>query len=393
MKLLHTISRSKWNGICLADFRGPGLRAVRQSLLYGLSGGKTRVIRPGMRADSIRYHFASDNTAAICPEAWAALEEANTKYAPAYGEDEWTAEVCGRIRKIFEVDCDVYFVFTGTAANALGLAQLCQPFHGVICHERAHIQTDEGGATEFYARGAKLFLTKTNDGKIDLGETEKLIAQQVELHGHMMRAISIAQATELGTVYTPDEVEAIGGFARTHKMLLHMDGARFANAVASLGCAPKTITWKAGVDVLSFGGTKNGVAAGELVIFFDKRSSSDFQYRVKQAGHLGSKMRFLAAPWLGLLNGDVWLRNARHANQAARQLAQRLRGEVGIEPLFPVESNAVFVQMDDELVRGLEALGWRFYKFIEPDVYRLMCSWATTEEEISSFVADVLATK
>ena len=346
-----------------------------------------------MLADTIRYDFASDNTAAICPEAWAALEEANTKYAPAYGEDEWTAEVCGRIRKIFEVDCDVYFVFTGTAANALGLAQLCQPFHGVICHERAHIQTDEGGAAEFYTRGARLFLTNTTDGKIDLGQTEKLIAQQVELHGHMMRAISVAQATELGTVYTPDEVAEIGGFVRAHQLLLHMDGARFANAVASLGCAPKTITWKAGVDILSFGGTKNGVAAGELVIFFDKRSSRDFQYRVKQAGHLGSKMRFLAAPWLGLLNGDVWLRNARHANQAARQLAQRLRGEVGIEPLFTVESNAVFVRMDDELVRGLEALGWRFYKFIEPDVYRLMCSWATTEEEISSFVADVLATK
>ena len=346
-----------------------------------------------MRADSIRYDFASDNTAAICPEAWAALEEANTKYAPAYGEDEWTAEVCRRIRKLFEVDCDVYFVFTGTAANALGLAQLCQPFHGVICHERAHIQTDEGGAAEFYTRGARLFLTNTSDGKIDRSQAEKLIAQQVELHGHMMRVISIAQATELGTVYTPDEVAEIGGFVRAHQMLLHMDGARFANAVASLGCAPKTITWKAGVDILSFGGTKNGVAAGELVIFFDKRSSRDFQYRVKQTGHLGSKMRFLAAPWLGLLDGDVWLRNARHANRAARQLAQRLRGEVGIDPLFPVESNAVFVRMDDELVRGLEALGWRFYKFIEPDVYRLMCSWATNEEEISSFIADVLTTK
>src|SRR4030095_13521293 len=245
-----------------------------------------------MGTDTARHQFASDNTAGICPEAWAALEQANANYAPSYGEDEWTAEVCERIREIFEVDCDVYFVFTGTAANALGLAQLCQPFHGVICHERAHIQTDEAGATEFYTRGAKLFLTTTNDGKIDLVETGKLIAQQVELHGHMMRAISIAQATELGTVYSPDEVEAIGGFARGHRVLLHMDGARFANAVASLGCAPKTITWKAGVDILSFGGTKNGVAAGELVIFFDKKSSRDFQYRVKQAGHLGSKMRF-----------------------------------------------------------------------------------------------------
>jgi threonine aldolase len=346
-----------------------------------------------MRADTVRYEFASDNTAAICPEAWTALEQANAHYVPSYGDDEWTAAVCERIRQIFEVDCDVYFVFTGTGANALGLAQVCQPFHGVICHERAHIQTDEGGATEFHTRGAKLFLTKTNDGKIDLSEAEKLVAQQVELHGHMMRAISIAQATEFGTVYLPDEVEAIGGFARGHRMLLHMDGARFANAVASVGCAPKTITWKAGVHILSFGGTKNGVAAGELVIFFDKKSSHDFQYRVKQAGHLGSKMRFLAAPWLGLLNGDVWLRNARHANGTARELAQRLRTEAGVENVFPVESNAVFVQLEDQVVRGLHARGWRFYKFVEPDIYRLMCSWSTTEEEISMLVGDLVAIK
>jgi threonine aldolase len=373
-------------------FGGPGLRCQAISLVLIVSPKNSRNTG-GMRANTIRYNFASDNTAAICPEAWTALEDANTHYAPSYGEDKWTAEVCGRIRKIFEVDCDVYFAFTGTAANALGLAQLCESFHGVICHDRAHIQTDEGGAMEFYTRGAKLFLTKTNDGKIDLSEAENLVAQQVELHGHMMRAISIAQATELGTVYTPDEVEAIGAFAQRHKMLLHMDGARFANAIASLGCAPKTITWKAGVDLLSFGGTKNGVAAGELVIFFDKKSSRDFQYRVKQAGHLGSKMRFLAAPWVGLLNGDVWLRNARHANDAARELAQRLRKKVGVENMFPVESNAVFVQLDDQLVRGLHARGWRFYKFVEPDIYRLMCSWSTTEEEISMLVSDLVAIK
>ena len=145
--------------------------------------------------------------------------------------------------------------------------------------------------------------------------------------------------------------------------------------------------------LLSFGGTKNGVAAGELVIFFDKTASRDFQYRVKQAGHLGSKMRFLAAPWLGLLNGDVWLRNARHANEAARELAQRLRNEAGIENVFPVESNAVFVQLDDQVVRGLHARGWRFYKFVEPDIYRLMCSWSTTDEEISMLVGDFVAIK
>jgi threonine aldolase len=391
MKLLYAIRGANREGICLADSEAQG-SAVRQSLVLIVRRQNSRNRGP-MRADTIRHQFASDNTAAICPEAWTALEQANARYAPSYGEDEWTAAVCERIRQIFEVDCDVYFVFTGTGANALGLAQLCQPFHGVICHERAHIQTDEGGATEFYTRGAKLFLTKTNDGKIDLGETEKLIAQQVELHGHMMHAISIAQATELGTVYTPGEVEAIGAFARSHRMLLHMDGARFANAVASLGCAPKTITWKAGVDVLSFGGTKNGVAAGELVIFFDKTASRDFQYRVKQAGHLGSKMRFLAAPWLGLLNGDVWLRNAWHANEAARKLAQRLRNEAGMESVFRVESNGVFVQLDDRVVQGLHARDWRFYKFVEPNIYRLMCSWSTTDEEISMLVGDFVAIK
>jgi threonine aldolase len=208
----------------------------------------------------------------------------------------------------------------------------------------------------------------------------------------MMRAISIAQATELGTVYMTDEVEAIGAFARAHKMLLHMDGARFANAIASLGCAPKAITSKAGVDVLSFGGTKNGVGVGELVIFFDKTASRDFQYRVKQSGHLASKMRFLAAQWLGLLNGeDVWLRNARHANEMARQLAQRLKNEAGLQKVYPVESNAVFVQLNDQLVRVLHACGWRFYKFVEPDIYRLMCSWSTTDEEIADLVGDFVA--
>jgi threonine aldolase len=346
-----------------------------------------------MGVDTIRHQFASDNTAGICPEAWTALEEANAHYAPSYGEDRWTAEVCERIRQIFEVDCDVYLVFTGTSANALGLAQVCQPFHGVICHERAHIQTDEAGAMEFYTRGAKLFLTKTSDGKIELGEAEKLLAQQVELHGHMMKAVSIAQATEFGTVYTPDEIGAIGTFARAHQMLVHMDGARFANALVSLGCAPKSITWKAGVDVLSFGATKNGLAAGELVVFFDKKSSSDFQYRAKQAGHLASKMRFLAAPWLGLLSGDVWLRNARHANEAARDLAQRLRKETGMDTAFPVESNAVFVKLNEQMVRGLDARGWRFYKFLEPDIYRLMCSWLTTKEDISMLIGDVVALK
>jgi threonine aldolase len=340
-----------------------------------------------------RQEFASDNIAPICPEAWAALQEANENYAPSYGEDRWTARVCDRIREIFEIDCDVYFVFTGTAANALSIAQLCKSFQSVICHKHSHMQTDECGAPEFFTGGSKLLLVGGADGKIDIGQVEALLARLNEFHSHKPGAISIAEATEFGTVYTRDEIAAIGDLARTHQLFLHMDGARFANAIASLDSAPKAITWEAGVDVLCFGGTKNGAAVGELLIFFDKKMSREFDYRAKQAGQLGSKMRFLAAPWLGLLSEDAWLSNAQHANRGARSLASRLRKEAGMESVFPVDANAVFVSMDERLATSLHARGWRFYKFIEPDVYRLMCSWSTTEEEISSLLADVVAIK
>jgi threonine aldolase len=340
-----------------------------------------------------RHEFASDNTAPICPEAWAALQEANADNTPAYGEDRWTLRVCDRTREIFETDCDVYFVFTGTAANALALAQLCQSFHSIICHERAHLQTDECGAPEFFTGGAKLLLVGGGNGKIAIGQARALLARESEVHSQKPNAISIAQATEFGTVYTPDEIAAIADLARARKLLLHMDGARFANAIVSLNCAPKAITWKLGVDVLCFGGTKNGTGAGELVIFFDKKHSRDFDYRVKQTGQLGSKMRLLSAPWLGLLKDDVWLRNAKHANEAAHRLSNRLRNETGIETVFPVEANAVFVSLHERLAGGMHARGWRFYKFIAPDVYRLMCSWSTTDEEISDLIADVIAIK
>jgi threonine aldolase len=335
-----------------------------------------------------RHEFASDNTAPICPEGWCALQEANADYAAAYGEDRWTARVCDRIREVFETDCDVYFVFTGTAANALALAQVCPSFRSIICHQNAHIQTDECGGPEFFTGGSKLLLVGGENGKVDVGQTKSLLMRQNDLHSHKPGVISIAQATEFGTVYTRDEIAVIADLVRSYELSLHMDGARFANAIASLNCAPKTITWEIGVDVLCFGGTKNGTAAGELVIFFNKELSREFDYRVKQAGQLGSKIRFLAASWLGLLEGDVWLRNAQHANRSARELARRLQSKANVEIVFPLEANAVFARMNDELVRGLETRGWRFCKFIEPDVYRLMCSWATTERDIADFVRD-----
>ena len=345
-----------------------------------------------MNRGADRYEFASDNTASICPEAWDALQEANADEAPSYGEDRWTARVCDLVREIFETDCEVFFVFNGTAANALALAQLCQPFHSVICHEHAHIQTDECGAPEFFS-GSKLLVTRGANGKIDIGEAEAIVARQPELHSHRPRAISITQSTELGTVYRPKEIRALSEFARQRSLFIHMDGARFANAVASLDCAPKEITWEAGVDVLCFGGTKNGTAAGEFVIFFQKEFSREFDYRAKQAGQLASKMRFLAAPWIGLLNDNVWLRNAQHANRAAQRLSDQLRSEAKIDIVFPVEANAVFLRMNEHLVRELHGRGWHFYKFIEPDIYRVTCSWSVTDRDIVDFVAEVVALK
>ena len=338
-----------------------------------------------------RYDLASDNTAGICPESCAALEEANADAAASYGDDRWTRRVSELVREIFETDCESFFVFNGTAANSLALAQLCRSYHSVICYEHSHIETDECGGPEFFSGGSKLLPTRGANGKLDLGEVAAALLKQRELHSPKPRVISITQSTELGTVYGADEIMRIVEFARERSMFVHMDGARFANAVATLGCAPKEITWAAGVDVLTFGGTKNGTGGGELVVFFKPELAREFDYRAKQAGQLASKMRFVAAPWVGLLSDDVWLKNARRANASAEKLVQKLSAAAGLQPVFPREANAIFLHMPEALVRRLHERGWHFYKFIEPDVYRVMCSWSLTEQVIDDFVADVKA--
>jgi threonine aldolase len=346
-----------------------------------------------MSRRAARAEFASDNTAGISPEAWAALQKANVGSAESYGEDKWTARARELVRELFEIDCAVYFLLNGTAANALALAQICQSHHSVVCHRYAHLQTDECGAPEFFTKGAKLLLVDGANGKIEMHEAEATIAWQAEFHAQKPRALSITQATELGTVYTIDEIRALAEFARSHSLLVHMDGARFANAVAALGCAPKDLSWQAGIDVLCFGGTKNGAPASELVIFFEKELAHDFEYRLKQSGQLASKTRFLAAPWIGLLNNEVWLRNAEHANKMAARLAAHLATKANVDIIFPVDANAVFVQMDDRLAAALHERGWQFYNFIEPEIYRLMCSWSSTEEQIVQFVTDIIAVR
>lgn len=340
--------------------------------------------------DPQRYELASDNTAPICPEAWATLAQANEEAVASYGEDRWTARLCDRVREIFETDCDVFMVFNGTAANSLALAQMGRSFHSVICHEHAHIETDECGAPEFFSGGGKLLPTRGRGGKLDLEEIKETLARQRELHSPKPHVLSVTQATELGTVYTRAELETVAEFARERGLLLHMDGARFANAVAALRCRPKDITWKLGWDALCLGGTKNGAGAGELVIFFNRELAREFDYRAKQAGQLASKMRFLAAPWVGLLREDVWLKNGARANAAAARLAAAL-GEAGLTLAFPREANGIFLSMSEAMVTHLHGRGWHFYKFLEPDVYRLMCSWAATHEMIAEFVADIRA--
>jgi threonine aldolase len=342
-----------------------------------------------MASPKERFDFASDNTAAICPPAWAALTEANAETEISYGDDRWTRRVASRVCEIFERDCEVFLIFNGTAANALALAQLCRSYHGVICHENAHSQTDECGAPEFFSGGAKLIPTAGRNGKLDLGNVATALLRHRDVHSPKPKVLSVTQATEFGTIYRREEIEEICKFAREHSLLVHMDGARFANAVAALECPPKSITWEAGVDVLCFGGTKNGTAAGELVIFFKKELAHEFDYRAKQGGQLASKMRFLAAPWAGLFNHGAWIENARHSNKCAQLLAQKLAPVLGTEPLFPCEANAVFLRLPEQLVAQLHHRGWRFYKFVEPDVYRLMCAWSTTEQQIDDFVGDV----
>lgn len=342
-----------------------------------------------------RHEFASDNTAGICPEAWLALKKANAGAASSYGEDDWTARLRARVDELFEHDCGVFLVFNGTAANALALAQITRSYQSVICHEQAHIENDECGACEFYSSGGKLIPTSGSNGKLDLQEVKAALTRQRELHSHQPRVLSLTQATELGTIYTPAEVKNISGFARERDLLVHMDGARFANAVSALSCAPREISWQAGVDVLCLGGTKNGLATGELVIFFNSCQAEQFDYRMKQAGQLASKMRLLAAPWLGLFESGAWLKNAACANTMAKTLGEKLRA-AGAKLAWPVEANAVFLRCPAELVERLHSRGWRFHKFIEPDIYRLMCAWSTPLHAVDEFVeayraADVCA--
>lgn len=332
--------------------------------------------------------FASDNYSGICPQAWQAMAQANEADEPAYGEDRWTQRAADGLRQLFDTDCDVFFVFNGTAANSLALASMGQSFHSVICHELAHIETDECGGPEYASNGAKLLLGGGADGKLTPQSIEHLTTKRTDIHYPKPKVLSLTQATEVGTVYSPDELRAIRATADRYKLNIHMDGARFANAVAALDVHPADITWKAGVDVLCFSGTKNGLALGEAVVFFNRSLAEDFEWRCKQAGQLASKMRYISAPWCGLLENDVWLKNARHANECAQRLEKGLQTLPGVQLRYPRQANGVFVELPEAVQSALRQKGWHFYTFIGGSA-RLMCSWATRPEQIDRFLADL----
>lgn len=334
------------------------------------------------------YQFASDNTSGLCPEVIAAIMEANAGAAASYGDDAWTDQASAQIREFFGTDAEVFFCFNGTAANSLAISHLCRSYHSVLCHSLAHIETDECGGPEFFSHGAKILLAGGEHGRLEPQSIEEIITRRSDIHFPRPRVISLTQQTELGTAYRPEQIAALGELARRHHMLVHMDGARFFNAVAWTGASPAELTWKAGVNVVCLGGTKAGMLASEAVVFFDRELAREFDYRCKQAGQLASKMRFMAAPWVGLLRQDAWLKHARHANGSARTLASGLESIPGIALYHPVEGNAVFVTMPDALVRALRQRGWSFYNFIGAGVVRFMCSWATTQAEIDALVRD-----
>lgn len=340
-------------------------------------------------ANRIYNQFASDNYAGICREAFEAIQQANSGYCPSYGDDAWTEQACQSLRNLFETDCQVFFVFNGTAANSLALASLCRSYHSVICHELAHVETDECGAPEFFSNGTKILLAPGDAGKLDLTAVEQLIIRRTDIHYPKPHVLSLTQATELGTVYSADEIRAASDLAKKYGLKLHMDGSRFANAVASLQVSPAEISWQAGVDVLCLGGAKNGMALGEAVVFFDSGLAYEFEYRCKQAGQLASKMRFMSAPWIGMLEGGAWLRNAQHANRCAALLENGLAGISGVSVMYPRQANSVFVQLPEPAALALRDAGWRFYSFIGAGGARFMCSWQTTEEDVTLLVEAV----
>jgi len=341
-------------------------------------------------------HFASDNTGPAHPAVMAALAEANSGFAMGYGNDAIMDTVRAQLRDLFEApEAAVYLVATGTAANSLLLATMAQPWQAVFCAEAAHVDVDECGAPEFFTDGAKLSKVAAPHGKMTMQSLAGAIARHPAgvVHGVQPGPLTITQITESGTLYTAPEVAALAGLAHDHGLGVHMDGARFANAIAALGCAPADVTWRAGVDTLSFGGTKNGLLGVEAAVIFDPALAWEFELRRKRAGHLASKHRYLSAQMHAYLKDGLWLNMARAANSRAARLAAGLNA-AGITPKHPVQGNMMFVDLPGPIHDRLRAADAQYYASANADgshAARLVCDWSLDEAQIDRFIA-LLAT-
>jgi threonine aldolase len=347
-----------------------------------------------MAVTLLARNFSSDHVAPACDAILSAVNQANAGSVASYGADELTAKLQSMASDLFQRQVAMFPVTSGTAANALALSQLVPAYGAIYCYEAAHIVTDEAGAPGFFSGGAQLVGFPAVDGKIRAEQLTKAVAYAEDLGIHHVQpgAVSLTQATEWGTVYQLEEIAAISKAARRHNLPVHMDGARFANALAHLRCTPAEATWKCGVDVLSLGATKNGALGADAVVFFDLGMARDFERRRKRAGHLLSKMRFLSAQLIAYLKDGLWLENARHANAMALRMAQGLKNVAGAKLLHPVEANELFVAMPEETVSALERMGYYFYRWplqaAEPGVtVRLVTCYATLSADVDEFIA------
>lgn len=334
--------------------------------------------------------FFSDNTASVCPEILSAIAAANRELAVPYGDDPWTGRLDEVLGDFFGAAVRVFPVATGTAANALALATLTPPYGAIFCHSEAHIAVDECGAPGFFSGGAQLMLLEGEHGKLTAQALARsLEAHPASVHNVQAAAVSISQASELGTVYRPAEIAALAEVAHARGLYVHMDGARFANALAYLDCHPGDLTWRSSVDVLSFGATKNGALAAEAVVFFNRDLVRDFELRRKRAGHLLSKLRFVSAQLLAYLESGVWRRNAERANALARSIGK----SAGERLLHPVEANEVFVGLGDAHRESLRAAGFEFYDWGAPasGIARLVASWDQDERHVEALCAALTA--
>lgn len=337
--------------------------------------------------------FRSDNTAGVSPEILAALTAANDGAQSSYGEDDYTKRLDDVFSEIFERPVAVFPLATGTAANSLALAHFTPPWGSVYCHRQSHVASHECGGTEFYSGGAKLVLLDGTGARFSAASlSDSLSAAEIgSQHAVQPAAVSLSQASELGTLYSVAEIGAIADVCRRYKLKLHMDGARFANALVSLDVRPADITWRAGVDVLSFGATKNGAMAAEAVIFFDPAAGRDFLYRRKRGGHLFSKMRFLSAQLLAYLDKDLWLRNARHANRMAVDLAAGLARFPGVKIFHPVEANEIFAEIPADFAAKLDKINVKYHPWVElgPKAGRFVTSFRTDPADIVTLLTNL----